>query len=85
MKCGACDSTRVYPSRLRNAYERIRVALTGRQPHRCHECGWRKWREVAILESDGAPTRPDDLRTGHDAAPVKPTELDELDPVRPRR
>jgi hypothetical protein len=85
MKCGACGSTRVYPSRLRSSYERIRVALTGRQPHRCHECGWRKWLGAEILKGDASETRPDDLRTGHDTAPVKPTELDELDPIRSRR
>jgi hypothetical protein len=34
---------------------------------------------------DHSPIRPDDLRTGHDAAPVKPNELDELDPIRSRR
>ena len=88
MKCAACGSTRVYPSRLRNAYERVREALTGRQPHRCHQCGRRKWATVEILAPGAGEqpvTRPDDLRTGHDTAPVKPADLDELDPIRSRR
>jgi hypothetical protein len=79
MKCAACGSTRVYPSRLRNVYERMRQAVTGQQPYRCHDCNWRKWGAVKV-HADGTPeTRPDDLRTGRDTAPVKPTELDDLD------
>ena len=88
MKCVACGSTRVYPSRLRNTYERVREALTGRQPHRCHQCGRRKWAVVEILApgvGEPAVTRPDDLRTGQDTAPVKPADLDDLDPIRSRR
>jgi hypothetical protein len=85
MKCASCGSTRVYPSRLRSSYERVRGALTGRLPHRCHECGWRKWAVLELPKSDESETRPDDLRTGHDTAPVKPTELDELDPIRSQR
>jgi hypothetical protein len=85
MKCASCGSARVYPSRLRNTYERLREILTGRQPHRCHACGMRTWRIVEILENDDAETTPGDLRTGHDPAPVKPTELDDLDPIRSRR
>ena len=85
MKCASCGSARVYPSRLRNVYERVREALTGRQPHRCHQCGRRTWAEVEILKGDQSETRPDDLRTGHDTAPVKPNDLDELDPIQSRR
>ena len=88
MKCGACDSSRVYPSRLRNVYERLREGITGRQPYRCHRCGWRKWAPVEILANDGngkSQTRPDDLRTGRDTPPVRPTDLDDLDPIRSRR
>jgi hypothetical protein len=32
-----------------------------------------------------AVTHPDDLRTGQDTAPVKPADLDDLDPIRSRR
>jgi hypothetical protein len=88
MKCGACGSTRVYPSRLRNVYERLREALTRRQPHRCHQCGRRTWAEVELPNRDPghqSPIRPDDLRTGPDTPPVKPNDLDQLDPVRSRR
>jgi len=90
MTCASCGSTRVYPSRLRNVFERVREAMTGRQPHRCHQCGWRKWArpeflKAEFLKGNGSETRPDDLRTGHDTAPVKPNDLDELDPIRSRR
>ena len=38
MKCPACGSTRVFPSRLRNILERLRQMLTEKQPYRCHQC-----------------------------------------------
>lgn len=88
MKCVACGSPRVYPSRLRNAYERIREALTAKQPHRCHQCGRRAWADVEILkplDGDAAEIRPDDLRASHAAPPVAATDLDDLDPIRTRR
>jgi DNA-directed RNA polymerase subunit RPC12/RpoP len=85
MMCASCGSLRVYPSRLRNIYERLREALTGRQPHRCHQCGHRRWMEVEILAGTRIDTRPDDLRTAHHTTPVKPNDLDELDPLRLRR
>jgi hypothetical protein len=79
MKCGKCGSSRIYPSRLRNIIERARQAVTGLQPYRCHNCDWRVWGEVQVHSSPTGETRPDDLRTGRDSAPVKPGELDELD------
>jgi hypothetical protein len=88
MNCTACGSTRVYPSRLRNLYERLREAITGRHPHRCHQCGRRSWAEVELPNSDPghqSPVRPDDLRTGRDTPPVKPNDLDDLDPIRSQR
>jgi hypothetical protein len=86
MTCPSCKSERVYPSRLRNIYERLRHALTGRRPFRCHACGWRRWRDVLVRADDQRPARPDDLRTGAHPAPVNPSELDTLDPlkVKPR-
>ena len=88
MKCVACGSPRVYPSRLRNAYERIREALTAKQPHRCHQCGRRAWADVEILKADAdgpSEIRPDDLRASHEAPPVAARDLDDLDPIRTRR
>lgn len=85
MTCVSCGSERVYPSRLRNIIERLRETLSAQQPHRCHQCGHRWWRAVEIHHGDGNPTRPDDLRTGSTAAPVKPADLDDLDPIRTRR
>ncbi len=78
MKCPACGSTRVFPSRLRNILEKIRQMLTEKQPYRCHQCGWRKWHEVWV-HTDSPDVCPDDLRTGRVSSPVSPTDLDLLD------
>ena len=80
MKCPRCASSRVYPSRLRNPVERLRQKLTEKQPYRCHECNWRKWREVEFL-SASPDVSPDNLRTGRGVAPVSSTDVDELDPA----
>lgn len=80
MKCPRCASSRVYPSRLRNLAERLRQKLTDQQPYRCHECNWRKWREVEFL-SPSPDVKPDDLRTGRGVAPVSSKDVDQLDPA----
>ena len=79
MKCPRCASVRVYPSRLRNGVERLRQKLTDRQPYRCHECNWRKWREVEFHK--GTDVKPEDLRTGRGVAQVSQNEVDRLDPA----
>lgn len=78
MQCPACGSARVYPSRLRNVLERMRQRLTDKQPLRCHQCGWRRWRD-AVVHEEHAPVRPDDLRTGRTVPPVSTTDLEQLD------
>lgn len=83
MDCPSCGSVRVYPSRLRNLVERLRQRMTDQQPVRCHDCGWRRWRDVTLHEGH-APVRPDDLRTGRAGRPVSPTELEQLDAAPPR-
>jgi transposase-like protein len=80
MKCPRCASARVYPSRLRGGLERLRQKMTDRQPYRCHECGWRKWRDVEFL-SPTQDVHPEDLRTARGAAPVSTTDVDQLDPA----
>jgi hypothetical protein len=65
---------------LKNTLERLRQKLTERQPYRCHECGWRKWRDVEFLGAN-PDVHPEDLRTGRGPAPVTPTDVDQLDPV----
>lgn len=80
MKCPKCASTRVYPSRLRGSLERLRQKITDRQPYRCHECGWRRWREVEFLGAS-ADVSPEDLRTGRGPAPLSTSDVDELDPA----
>jgi transposase-like protein len=80
MKCPRCASARVYPSRLRGSLERLRQKLTDRQPYRCHECSWRRWREVEFLGRN-PDVHPADLRTGRGPAPVSPSDVDQLDPA----
>ena len=78
MQCPACGSARVFPSRLRNAFERVRQMCTDKQPYRCHQCGWRKWRDV-LISDNGPAVHPEDLRTGRARAPVSPADIDQLD------
>ena len=52
--------------------------LTDKQPYRCHDCNWRKWRDVEI-HPDNEDVRPDDLRTGRTPKPVSPNDFDSLD------
>jgi hypothetical protein len=78
MKCAACGSTRLFPSRLRGGLERLRQALTDKQPYRCHECNWRRWRDVEV-HADNADVRPEDLRTGRTPNPVSASDIDSLD------
>ena len=82
MNCPSCASPRVYASRLRGLVERARAALSEKHPHRCHDCGWRYWRELG-LPTDGPETHPDDLRTGRGTRPVSSKDLDQLDPAAP--
>lgn len=81
MKCPACGSPRVFPSRTRNVIERLRQMLTDKQPYRCHQCGWRQWRDVLIHEN--ADVHPEDLRTGRVPAPVSSKDIDQLDSPTP--
>jgi hypothetical protein len=78
MICPACQSTRVFPSRLRSGFERLRQMVTEKQPYRCHECNWRRWRDVQV-HPDAADVHPGDLRTGRVTPPVSPHEFDQLD------
>jgi hypothetical protein len=82
MHCPSCDSTRVFPSRLRGFIESLRQRLTDKQPYRCHECGWRKWRPIE-LTARSPDIQPDDLRTGRQPGLVAGGELDPLDPKSP--
>lgn len=77
MQCPACGSARVYSSRLRGFLERLRQTVTGMHPVRCHQCGWRRWRNV--IDRDSVPIVPDDLRTGRTAAPLSNREIDQID------
>jgi hypothetical protein len=83
MKCPACGSPRVFPSRVRNVIERLRQILTDKQPYRCHQCGWRQWRGV-LIHGDSPDVHPEDLRTGRVPAPVSSKDIDQLDSTTPR-
>jgi hypothetical protein len=76
--CPSCSSPRIYPSRLRSAVERIRRALTDRQPYRCHACGYRGWGEIQV-PVDTSEDGPDHLRTGAASKPITARDLDQLD------
>jgi hypothetical protein len=80
MKCPRCASVRVYPSRLRNNLERLRQKITDKQPYRCHECSWRKWRDVEFMSAK-TDVKPEDLRTGRGPAPLSQREVDQIDPA----
>jgi hypothetical protein len=77
-RCPTCSSPRIYPSRLRSPLERIRRALTDRQPYRCHACEYRGWGEIHV-PIDHTDADPDDLRTGVSAEPIAQSDLDRLD------
>jgi len=79
MTCPSCGSTRVFPSRLRNVWERLRNRLLDQQPYRCHDCSWRKWRPFELTPPQ-PDILPDDLRTGRTTGPVGGGDLDPLDP-----
>jgi hypothetical protein len=65
---------------LRNGLERFRQKVTDRQPYRCHECSWRKWRDVEFL-TNSPDVKPEDLRTGRGPGDIEETDVDQLDPA----
>ena len=78
-KCPASGSTRIYPSRLRSVAERIRRALSEKQPYRCHACNHRGWYQIYVPLTEGPDAAPEDLRTGLSTRPITPDDIDNLD------
>lgn len=78
-KCPACGSSRIYPSRLRSVAERIRRALSEKQPYRCHACNHRGWYLIYLPLTEGPDAAPEDLRTGLSSRPITPDDIDDLD------
>lgn len=78
-KCPACGSSRIYPSRLRSLFERLRRAMTEKQPYRCHACNHRGWYAIDVPIARGPDKRPDELRTTKARTPVTGEDLDRLD------
>jgi predicted RNA-binding Zn-ribbon protein involved in translation (DUF1610 family) len=53
--CPACGSNRVFRSKTRTAFERVRRQFTMKRPYRCHACNWRGWapdRTQAVAAGD---------------------------------
>jgi predicted RNA-binding Zn-ribbon protein involved in translation (DUF1610 family) len=77
-KCPKCGSHRIYPSRQKTLFERLRRAITDRQPYRCHSCNYRGWHDIVVPR----PTadKHDELKaaTGK-TRPVTAADLDRLD------
>jgi hypothetical protein len=64
--CPACGSPRVFRSRTRTKFERLRRELTSKRPYRCHACNWRGWAPDNLLiaaagDVADAPASPPDL------------------------
>jgi predicted RNA-binding Zn-ribbon protein involved in translation (DUF1610 family) len=64
--CPACGSPRVFRSRTRTKFERLRRELTSKRPYRCHTCNWRGWGPDDLLiaaagDVADAPASPPDL------------------------
>lgn len=78
-KCPRCGSSRIYPSRLRSLFERVRRAMTEKQPYRCHKCNHRAWYPIDVPISRHLDESPDQLRTTQQAKPVTAEDLDRLD------
>jgi hypothetical protein len=74
----------VYPSRLRNVVERLRQLTTDKQPYRCHECAWRKWRDLQVHAEGAEVVHPEDLRVGRAPEAISTRELERLDSSAPR-
>jgi hypothetical protein len=68
-QCPVCKSSRLYPSRLRSGFERLRRAFTERQPYRCHACNYRGWYPMAV------PSLADDHFGKFAEQDLKPTSL----------
>ncbi len=78
-KCPACGSTKIYPSRHRNARERLRQLFTEKRPYRCHACNWRQWASIEIRML-GQPDLALPVAGPHlGDRPMTPEELDRLD------
>jgi hypothetical protein len=65
-RCPECGSPRVFRSKTRSAFERLRRRFTVKRPYRCHECNWRGWaldgtQSVSPSDVPDAPSAPPDL------------------------
>ncbi len=77
--CPKCGSHRIYPSRLRSPFERLRQAVTEKQPYRCHGCSYRAWYVMQVPRPPKPDKHHDDLRSKSPSRPVTTDDLDQLD------
>jgi hypothetical protein len=78
--CPKCGSHRVRPSRVRSLVERIRRAVTERQPYRCHGCNYRAWYVIQLPNAAKPDKQPADLQSSKaNCKPLTTADLDQLD------
>lgn len=63
---------------MRSILERVRRAMTEKQPYRCHACNHRGWYDIDVPIARGHDGSPD-LRTTKESQPVTTEDLDRLD------
>ena len=76
--CPVCGSQRVFRSRTRTRFERLRRELTSKRPYRCHACNWRGWAPDAMLVTSPhaiVPEAADDVTE----PPAPPPDLAAID------
>lgn len=78
-KCPTCGSHRIYPSRLRSMIERLRRAMTAKQPYRCHACNHRGWYPIDIPVSRKPDAPPEVLQVTSRKETITGDDLDRLD------
>jgi predicted RNA-binding Zn-ribbon protein involved in translation (DUF1610 family) len=88
--CPVCGSHRVFRSRTRTRFERLRRELTSKRPYRCHACSWRGWApEGLLVTADGevadVPPAPPDLHAIDSALSKAPEEAVAPEPGRRKR
>jgi DNA-directed RNA polymerase subunit RPC12/RpoP len=77
-KCPKCGSHRIYPSRQKSLVERVRRAITDKQPYRCHACSYRGWHDIVVPRPKA--DKHDELRpSNRKTKAVTADDLDRLD------
>jgi hypothetical protein len=64
---------------VRSIVERLRRAVTAKQPYRCHKCNHRGWYPIDIPIQAGPDAGPEELRIRRRTDAVTAEDLDRLD------